>query len=140
VKDIDDTQDAELSAAPPGRDAAGEELPDSDPGSLVEDLRRLGEDGRTYFEAELAFQKARAGYTAERGKAVALHGALALALVFFALMALVLGAVLVLAERVGPLAATALVVTVLLLGAALSGLIVRRNLRRIREAFTDSEA
>jgi integral membrane sensor domain MASE1 len=97
----------------------------SDPArrSLVEDLRQMATDGRTLLEAELAYQKSRAAVAGAGAKGVAGWGALALALVFFTLMALVVGALLILATYLGAIAATAIVVAALLLaslGAALA--------------------
>lgn len=91
--------------------------------SLVDDVRQMVSDGRTLLEAELAYQKSRAVVAGAGAKDVAIWGALALALVFFALMAVIVGALLVLAQMLGPLAAMGIVVGVLLLatlGAALT--------------------
>ena len=91
--------------------------------SLVDDVRQMVSDGRTLLEAELAYQKSRAAVAGAGAKGVAIWGALALALVFFALMAVIVGALLVLAQMLGPLAAMGIVVGVLLLatlGAALT--------------------
>ncbi|HQN54629.1 MAG TPA: phage holin family protein [Novosphingobium sp.] len=88
--------------------------------SLVEDARRLVDDGRTLLEAELAYHKARAAVAGEAAREVAAWGALALALVFFALMALVMGVLLGIAQLVGYWAATAIVVAALVLVAGLA--------------------
>lgn len=91
--------------------------------SLVDDVRQMVSDGRTLLEAELAYQKSRAAVAGAGAKSVAVWGALALALVFFTLMAVIVGALLVLAHYLGPLAAVGIVVAVLLiasLGAALA--------------------
>lgn len=95
--------------------------------SLVDDVRQLVTDGRTLLEAELAYQKSRAAVAGQGAKAVAGWGALALALVLFALMALTFGLVLGLASLVGPWWATLITVVVLLAGAALSGRIAARR-------------
>ncbi|WP_309751402.1 phage holin family protein [Novosphingobium sp.] len=91
--------------------------------SLVDDVRQMVSDGRTLLEAELAYQKSRAAVAGVGAKGVAVWGALALALVFFTLMALIVGALLVLAHYLGPVLATGMVTGVLLmatLGAALA--------------------
>lgn len=91
--------------------------------SLVDDVRQMVSDGRTLLEAELTYQKSRAAVAGAGAKSVAVWGALALALVFFTLMALIVGALLVLAHYFGPLLATGIVVVILLLatlGAALA--------------------
>lgn len=98
--------------------------------SLVADVRQLMEDGRTLVEAELAYHKSRALVAGQAAKGVAGWGALALALVFFALMALVLGLVLALTPALGALGATGAVVLGLLLFGALSGWIALRRWQR----------
>ena len=95
--------------------------------SLVDDVRELVADGRTLLEAELAYQKSRAALAGRTAKSMAGWIALALSLVFFALMALVMGMLLTLAPVIGGLGATALVVAVLLITAALSGWVAARR-------------
>ncbi len=98
--------------------------------SLVDDVRQLVDDGRTLLEAELAYQKSRALVAGEAAKAVAGWGALALALLFFALMALVLGLMLALTPKLGALAATGVVVAGLVVLAAIAGLTASRRWKR----------
>ncbi len=98
--------------------------------SLVDDVRQLVDDGRTLLEAELAYQKSRALVAGEAAKAVAGWGALALALLFFALMALVLGLMLALTSKLGALAATGVVVAGLVVLAAIAGLTASRRWKR----------
>ena len=99
--------------------------------SLVDDVRQLAHDGRTLLEAELAYQKSRAALAGQGAKGIAGWGALALALVFFSLMALVMGLLLALSEQFGAWTATAIVVAVLLLTAGLSGLAAARRWKRM---------
>ena len=106
---------------------------------LVDDVRQLASDGRTLLEAELAYQKSRALVAGQAAKGVAGWGALALALVFFALMALVLGLVLVLAEAIGALWATIAAFLGLLAFAALSGWFALRRWQRASAQLTDAE-
>lgn len=87
--------------------------------SLVDDLHGLADDARAWAEAEAAYQKARAELAGGGIKGAVGLGALGLALVFFALMALVLGAVLALTPLIGAFGATAAVVGGLLVGALL---------------------
>ena len=89
--------------------------------SLVDDVKQLAHDGRTLLEAELAYQKSRAAVAGQGAKGIAGWGGLALALVFFALMALVMGVLLALSATLGAWAATAVVVAALVLTAALAG-------------------
>lgn len=98
--------------------------------SLVADVRQLVEDSRTLVEAEIAFHKSRAVVAGQAARGVAGWGALALALVFFALMALVLGLVLALVPALGALGATFAVVLGLLAMGALSGVVAVRRWRR----------
>lgn len=107
--------------------------------SLVDDVRQLANDGRTLLEAELAYQKSRALVAGQAVKGVAGWGALALALVFFALMALVLGMVLVLAEAIGALWATIAAFFGLLSIAALCASIALRRWQRASVQLADSE-
>lgn len=107
--------------------------------SLVDDVRQLANDGRTLLEAELAYQKSRALVAGQAAKGVAGWGALALALVFFALMALVLGLVLVLAEAIGALLATLAAFAGLLALAALCGWIAHRRWQRASAQLAEAE-
>lgn len=107
--------------------------------SLVADARQLVEDGRTLLEAELAYQKSRALVAGQAAKGVAGWGALALVLVFFALMALVLGLVLALTPLIGALGATVAVVLGVLAAAALCGWIAARRWQRASAQLNDAE-
>lgn len=95
--------------------------------SLVDDVRELVADGRTLLEAELAYQKSRAALAGRTAKSMAGWIALALSLVFFALMALVMGLLLILAPLIGGLGATLAVVLGLLGAAGLSGWVAARR-------------
>lgn len=106
--------------------------------SLVGDVEALIADGKTYIEAELAFQKSRAGFTANRLKGGLLYGAGALAFLHLALIALTVGAVIALAGEVGPWLATGIVVVVLLAAAAVLLLKLRGKFADIRAVFEDS--
>ena len=99
--------------------------------SLVDDVRQLASDGRTLIEAELAYQKSRAAVAGAGIKGITGWAALALALVFFALMALVMGVLLGLAELIGAWGATVVTVLALLIAAGLSGLAASRRWKRM---------
>ncbi len=107
--------------------------------SLSDDVRQLVEDGRTLVEAELAFQSSRAKLVGARIGGIAGMGALALALVFFALMALTVGLVLALAESLGPWLATLVVTLALLALALIVALAARRRWRRLSALLTTGE-
>jgi hypothetical protein len=108
--------------------------------SFADDVRQLVDDGRTLLEAELAYQKSRATVVGLAARSIAGWLALALALLFFALMALVMGALLALTPLVGGWGATAIVVLVLLLATGLSGWIAARRWERTAAQLTDKEA
>jgi hypothetical protein len=99
--------------------------------SLVEDLRRLAGDARTMAGAELAYQQARAKLASSSIAGIAGRAAVALALAFFALMAIVLGAILALSPLLTPWGATAVVTLVLLVGALVMALRARAKWRRM---------
>jgi len=99
--------------------------------SLAEDLRQLAEDGKAFAEAELAYQKSRAGVAGQGLKGVAIFGALAAALVFFALMALTLGLVLALTPILGAWGAMGASFAGLLVMAGICAMVARSRLKRM---------
>lgn len=123
--------DTDLDAAVRGED----ELEDARDVSLTEEIAALVEDGKNYAEAELAFQKTRAGFVANRGKSAALYGLFALGFIHLALIALVVGVLLGLIPVLGAWGATAVVVGVLLLVAVILLLLVRSNGIEIANSF-----
>lgn len=107
--------------------------------SLVEDVRQLVDDGRTLLEAELTYHKSRAVVATKAARSVAGWGVLALSLVFFALMALVLGLVLALVPALGAVGATVAVTAGLLAMGALSGWVAVRRWQRAAELIADGD-
>lgn len=107
--------------------------------SLIDDVRQLVDDSRTLVEAELAYQKSRAVVAAQAARSVAGWGLLALALVFFAVMALVLGLVLALVPALGAVGATLAVMAGLLAMGALSGWVAVRRWRRAAALLGETE-
>ena len=105
--------------------------------SLVDDVRQMVYDGRTLLEAELAYQKSRAAVAGAGAKSVAVWGALAL--VFFTLMAAVVGALLVLAQCLGALAAMGIVVGVLLIATLGAALTARRKWAHTARQLADQD-
>jgi hypothetical protein len=101
-------------APAPEADAGDESL-----ASLRDDVTALVEDARNYAEAEIAFQKTRAGLAGRHGARALVLLVLALVLLHIALIALAVGAVLALAPLVTIWGAIGLVVGVMLLGVAL---------------------
>jgi uncharacterized integral membrane protein len=120
-------------------DAPPVEAPDvpNEP-SLKSDIDALISDGKTYLEAELTYQKSRAGFAANRLKWTAIYGAAAFGLLHLALIALTVGAVIALAPLTGPWMATAIVVALLLAGALVFVLRLRSKVGDIRGAFEDA--
>lgn len=107
--------------------------------SLVDDVKALASDGRTLLEAEFAYQKSRAAVAGAGAKGIAGWAALALALVFFALMALVMGVILGLTELIGAWAATGVTVLALLLIAGLSALAASRRWKRMAALLSEPD-
>ena len=107
---------------------------------LEDDLRGLFDSGLALARAELALQQARAGYAAGRLKSIALLGLLALALVFFALVALTVGLVVGLTPLIGAIGATLAVFGGLLIVAALSALLAASRWKRMTVALSNPEA
>jgi hypothetical protein len=97
-------------------------------------------DARGWAEAELVWQKARALFAGKQIGVIALLGLLALALVFFALMALVLGLVLALTPLLGAWGAMAAATGGLLLAAALAGLLAALRAKRMVRLIADRGA
>jgi hypothetical protein len=108
--------------------------------TLEDDLRTLIGDGRAFIEAELAWQQARAVFAGKQIGGIALLGLLALALVFFALMALVFGTVLALATTLGAWGAMAAVTGGLLFAAALAALLAALRAKRMVRLISDKRS
>jgi len=108
--------------------------------TLEDDVRQLIGDARAWAEAQLAWQKARASFAGKQIGVVALLGLLALALAFFALMALVFGLVLALAPLLGAWRATAAVTGGLLLAAGLAALLAALRAKRMVRLIADKQA
>ncbi|WEK47096.1 MAG: phage holin family protein [Candidatus Andeanibacterium colombiense] len=105
------------------------------PGSLFDDVGALIEDGRTYAEAELAFQKTRLAYILDHAKRAALFSGIALVLVVLAIVVLVVGILISLMQVMTPIAATMVTMFGLLLVAGLLGMFAQRAMRGIKRAF-----
>lgn len=89
--------------------------------SLLDDVEALIDDGKTYLEAEFAFQKTRVAVVADRAKSALVYGAVALLLGFLALIGLTVGAIIALSPVLTPWGAAALVVGLLAFAAGLAG-------------------
>ncbi|MGZ3234124.1 MAG: phage holin family protein [Croceibacterium sp.] len=80
--------------------------------SLIDDVEVLIEDGRTYLEAELNFQKTRALFIGDRAKGVALYALLGLMFAWMALIGLTIGLIFALTPSIGGWGATGVVVAI----------------------------
>ena len=130
------------------QDSSDEEIEQFDPllddappeRSLSDDIDALIDDGKTYVEAELAFQKTRLSYAADNGKSGVGFVLAAFAFLHLALIGLVVGAVLSLAPVIGPLWSTVAVVGVLLLGVIGFGFAAKKRFSKAADAFQDDSA
>ena len=107
--------------------------------SLVEELRQLAEEGRVLAQAEFAFQKSRAAYAGAESKTISLLLAFAAVLVFFSLMALVMGTVIALGPLLGPWGAMGAVTLLLLLIAATCAFSARTRVTRMMAILSDEK-
>lgn len=107
-------REEEDASAPPANES--DEGSASDDGareqSLLEDIEAMIEDGKTYLETELNYQKARTVYVADRLRAAAFAGAVSAAFGFIALIGLTVGLIMALSPWLTPWGASALVVGV----------------------------
>lgn len=121
--------------APPAR--GDSRLPETEPDegsgdrSLIGDIQGLIEDGKTYLEAELGFQKTRAAYVADRAKAAVVFGAVSVLLGFLALIGVTMGLIIALTPLLTAWGACGLVVLLLVVGAALAGRAAKRRWERL---------
>ena len=104
--------------------------------SIAALIAALTADARLLVESEAAWWKLAAAHALASAKRVAVLFALAAALVFFALMALVTGSVIALTPVIGAWGATALVTIVLVLAAALAARIAIARIRRTLRLLT----
>lgn len=103
--------------------------------SLLSEVEALVADGKTYAEAELAFQKTRLLYASDKAKSAAIFTGMAAVFVVMAIVALVLGAVLALTPLIGAVGAAAIVFVALLLCAALLVVKAKSRIRDLIDAF-----
>ncbi len=121
---------------------AGGTAPDEDAEarSLLEDVEALVDDGKTYLEAELTYQKTRAAFVADRAKAAFVFTMVAAALGFLALIGLTVGMIIALAPWLTAFGASVLVVALLALGAVLCARAASKRWNALMDAIDkDSE-
>lgn len=144
------TLPADAGIAPPVR--AETDIPDNgdqssaesatefdDSRSLVDDVRALIDDGRTYLEAEFGFQKTRAAFVADRAKSTVVLGAIAALLAFLGLIGLTVGMVIALTPYLTAWGASALVVALLFVAAALAGRAAARKWNGLMRAISGEQ-
>lgn len=107
--------------------------------SLADDLFALLEDGKTYAEAEVAYQKSRAGFTANRLKGAIAFGLGAFGVFHLALIAFTVGAVIALMPLLGPWGATAVVTIALIVAGVILLRLLKGRIEDIRDAFSDGD-
>jgi hypothetical protein len=107
-----------VPAGTPGESDAVDEA--AEDRSLIDDVEVLIDDGKTYLEAELNFQKTRALFVADRAKGLALYGLLGLMFAWMALIGLTIGLIFALTPSLGGWGATGVVVVVWLAIAAVA--------------------
>ena len=103
--------------------------------SLTDDIFALFDDGKTYVEAEIAFQKSRSSFVANRAKLAVAYGAAAFGVLHLALIALTVGTVIALAPLVGPWIATAIVGGALIVLGLVCVRMLKGKIDDIRDAF-----
>jgi uncharacterized protein YacL len=100
-----------------------------------EQVSRLVRDFRVMAQAEIDYYCARLSYSADIAKSASLLVALALFSLFGAVVALILGLLLALAQIVGFLGATLCLSTLFVAVAVILALFARRNMRKL--SFSD---
>ncbi|MCA0902318.1 phage holin family protein [Qipengyuania aquimaris] len=105
--------------------------------SLADDVLALLEDGKTYAEAEMAYQKSRAGFAANRIKGAIAFGLGAFGVLHLALIAMTVGLVIALAPLVGPWIATAIVTIALVALGIVFLSLLKARIDEIRDAFSE---
>ncbi|HEX7709800.1 MAG TPA: phage holin family protein [Sphingomonadaceae bacterium] len=136
---LDDPQPALADELLSDASSTHEQPGSSRSGSLFDDVGALVEDGKTYAEAELAYQKSRLLFASGHAKWVAIFGGLALVLVVLALVALVIGALLALVPVLGAWGATAVVVAVLVVASAILLGLAKARWSHLAEAFAGKQ-
>lgn len=121
-------QDTDSTLAPRSADLGGEARTDI---SLAQDLRQLAGEAKTLAQAELAFQKSRAAFVGAETRTIALLFVIAAVVVFFAVMAAVVGTVIALGPLLGPWGAMAMVTVVLVVLAATCAFSAKARLKRM---------
>lgn len=126
---------ADDMAAPETRGGPSPSAADQPRRSLVDDVGALLGDGRTYLEAEVAYQKSRALFVVDRGKAALVYAIAGALFALMTLLGLTVGLIISLAQLVGPWIASAIVVVALGLVAFLLLRAAQQRWNSLMEAF-----
>ncbi|MDG2004255.1 MAG: phage holin family protein [Novosphingobium sp.] len=109
----------------------------SQPETLADELRGLADNARALAQAEFAYQKSRASYAGKQVGIIAVLVGGALVFLFFAVEALVFGAVLTLAPRLSALGATAVVTASLVIAALLCVALALFRWKKMKAKITE---
>lgn len=107
--------------------------------SLIDDVEVLIEDGKTYLEAELNYQKTRALFVGDRAKGVALWALVGFVFAWMALIGLTVGLIIALTPPLSAWGATAVVVIVWLLVAIVSLSVAASHWKSLAKSFEPGE-
>lgn len=129
----------EYGAAPDDRGGPSPSATDRPRRSLVDDVEALLSDGRTYLEAEVAYQKSRALHVVDRGKSALVYVIAGALFALMTLLGLTVGLIISLAQLVGPWIASVIVVLALGLVAFLLLRAAQRRWNSLMQAFSNAE-
>jgi hypothetical protein len=107
--------------------------------SLIDDVELLIEDGKTYLEAELNFQKTRAAFVGDGAKRIVIFAVVAFVFAWLALIALTVGLVIALTPPLSAWGATAVVVIVWLLIAIVAASVAGSKWHKLAQSFRPGE-
>ncbi len=107
--------------------------------SLIDDVEVLIEDGKTYLEAELNYQKTRAAFAGGKAKVIALFAVTGLVFAWMALIGLTVGLIIALTPPLSAWGATAVVVLMWLLIAISALSVAASEWRKLVKPFRSGE-
>jgi uncharacterized oligopeptide transporter (OPT) family protein len=107
--------------------------------SLIDDVEVLIEDGKTYLEAELNYQKTRVSFVGDRAKGVVLFAVVGFVFAWMALIGLTVGLIIALTPPLSAWGATAVVVIVWLLIAIICLSVAGGRWRALAGSFGSDE-
>ena len=103
--------------------------------SLIDDVEALIEDGKTYLEAELNYQKTRAAFAGGKARLVAVLALTGLTFAWMALIGLTVGLIIALTPPLSAWGATAVVVLLWLLIAVSTLSVAASEGRKLAKSF-----